>query len=867
MSLSRALVRAAGLVVAATLVPLVGPLTAPAFAAGALPVGTVVTPGNVTSNPTTAADPGEWFATTEWPGLGSVAMDNLVNYASVDPAPTGLGAAVLATGPGDSAANHGGKPYLYFADDRYAGQGVTALSALTYQWTTVSAPQPFDRPYLSVEVADNANGSTGYMSWVYDPTWFGATNPAFGTWTAEDPIADTHGYWRPTRDVVDSNNNVVIPKNSSANWSDLVAAAPGKVILGISWFVGQNAFNANTVDVTAMVDDVTLDMSSDSLGTSTFDLEYALGNGDYTVDPATSRISLAGDVTTSQTAYVYDGYTVDGAGHTLTADSSPDAWVGAVLRNAGSSMNISDLTVTGQNLGGACDAGDNRLMGIYYQDAGGSVTNTSIDGITQGDGCQEGIAVYIKSTDPTPDAVTADHVSVTNYQKGGVTVTGQGADLTLTNSSIGPAGAPDGSSMSQQIAANGLQISFGATGTVHGTTVAGNEWDVDGNWSATAVLIYQAAGAVFTQNTVNGADTDEGVYVSGSDQVTVADNTIERTVSASDTLDLWGIGIDLGDGGNSNTLVADNYLNGWNINSLGLDPLPAPALTLASTKPGQITASWGSGIDHTEAGPASNYLVSISPGTTAHQVDGSADSTTFTGLSSTTAYQVTLQGRNPAFNTRNHLYLSNPGATPDVTASLAAAPQSSVRLRPAKIRFGSTGKVKGLVSASGIAVPGASVSVYAKPNGASRFRQVASTTTHGTGHWAVAVKPRYATSYYAIVTATGMQAAKTSTVKVGVKPTVTLVVKPRHPKVGGRATFKGRVKAAHSKVAGRSLLVQQRRHGQWHTVKSTTVTANGRYFTKVTIATAQRSRWRVLMRSSGYYEASSSHPATVKPRT
>ncbi len=866
MPLSRALARAACLAVAATLVPLVGPLAAPAFAAGALPVGTVVTPGDVTSNPATAANPGKWFATTEWPGLGSVAMDNLVNYPGVDAAPTGLGAAVLATGPGDSAANHGGKPYLYVSDDRYAGQSVSSLSALTYQWTTVSAPQPFDRPYLSVEVADNASGAPGYMSWVYDPTWFGAPNPAFGTWTAEDPISDTHGYWRPTRDVVDSNNNVVIPKNSSSTWSDLVTAAPGKVILGISWFVGQNAYNANTVDVTAMVDDVTLDMSSDSLGTSTFDLEYALGDGDYTVDPATSTINLAGDVTTSQTAYVYDGYTVDGSGHTLTADSSPDPWVGAVLRNAGSSMDVSDLTVTGQNLGGACDAGDNRLMGIYYKDAGGSVTNTSISGITQGDGCQEGIALYIRSTDPTPDAVTADHVSVTNYQKGGVTVTGQGADLTLTNSSIGPAGAPDGSSMSQQIAANGLQISFGATGTVHGTTIAGNEWDVDGNWSATAVLIYQAAGAVFTQNTVNGADTDEGVYVTGSDAVTVTDNTIERTVTPSDTLDLWGIGIDLSSGGNSNTLVANNYLDGWNINSLGLDPLPAPALTLTSTKPGQITASWGSGIEHTEAGPASNYLVSIAPGPAAHQVGGSADSTTFTGLSSTTAYQVTLQGRNPAFNTRNSLYLSNPGATPDVSASLAAAPQATAKLRPAKVRFGSTGKVRGLVSTSGLAVSGAAVTVYGKPKGAPGFHLVGSTTTNASGHWRVAVKPRYATSYYAIATDAGMQAAKTSTVKVSVKPGVSLVVKPQHPKVGSRATFKGRIKAAHSKVAGRSLLVQQREHGHWHTVKSTKIATNGRYSTKVAIVSAHRRHWRVLLRATGYYLASS-HSAAVKPRT
>ena len=861
-------VRALAIIGAVVTAATVSPLTTSAFAAGPLPVGTVVTPGNVTTSVATAANPGYWYSTTEWPGLGTVAMDNSVNNPAVDPAPTGLGAAVLATGPGDSPANHGGKPSLYVADDRYAGQSVGALSAFTYEWTTVSAPQSFDRPYLSVEVADDAANTSGYMSWVYDPTWFGASNPAFGSWTAENPISDTHGYWRPTRDIVDPNDptHVLIAKNTSANWSDLVAAAPAKVILGISWFVGQKAYNANTVDVTAMVDDVTLDMSSDALGTTTFDLEYALGDGDYTVDPATSTITLAGDVTTSQTAYVYDGYTVDGNGHTLTADSSPNPWIGAVLRNDGTSMDVSDLTVTGQNLGGACDAGDNRLMGIYYKDAGGSVSNTAINGITQGDGCQEGIALYVKSTDPTPDVVTADHVTVTNFQKGGVTVTGEGADLNLTNSNIGPAGAADGSSMSQVIAANGLQISFGATATVHGTTVAGNEWDTDGNWSSTAVLIYQAAGAVFTQNTVNGADTDEGVYVAGSDAVTVSDNTIERTVSPSDVLDLWGIGVDLSAGGNTNTDVSGNFLDGWNINSLGIDPLPSPTLTLTSIKPGQVTADWGTGIDHTEAGPASSYLVTITPGTAAHQVGGSATSTTFTGLAGATNYQVTLQGRNPAFNTRNPLYLSNPGVTPDVSGSLAAAPSATLAAHPAKVRYRATTALKGKVSTGGLALPGAHVALLGKKHGTSGFSQVATATTGAAGRWTVTVKPRVATSYYAIITSSGRQAVKSRTVKVSVKPSVSLTVKPKHPVVGSRATFQGRVNAAKSKVAGAQVLVQRNQHGHWHTVKSTKVTGQGAFATTITMSSAHRYKWRAVFAATGNYLKSVSHTVRVQPK-
>jgi hypothetical protein len=847
---------------AAAVLPLVGP-AGTALAAGSLPTGTVVTPGNLTTDPNAVNDPGTWYAPTEWPGLGSVAMDYTADYPGVSPAPSGLAAAVLATGPGDQVANHGGKPYLYITRARYAGQPVTSLADLGYDWTTVSAPAPGDRPYLSVEVADDANGSTGYMSWVYDPTWFGASNPAFGTWTSENPLTDTHGYWRPSRDVVDGSNNVLIAKNASANWSDLVAAAPSKVILGISWFVGQKAYNASTVDVTAMVDDVRLDMSSDTVGTQTFDLEYGIGDGDYSVDPATSTIDLAGDVTTSQTAYVYDGYTVHGNGHTLTAQSAAP-WVGAVLRNDGTSMNIANLTVTGQNLGGACDAGDNRLMGIYFKDAGGTVTDTAINGITQGDGCQEGIALYIKATDGQPHAVTADHVSVHNFQKGGITVTGAGADLTLTNGDIGPAAAADGSSMASVIAANGLQVSYGATATVHGTTVAGNEWDGNDQWSSTGVLIYQAAGADFSGNTVNGADTDEGVYVSGSSNVTVTGNTIERTASPSDTLDVWGIGLDLSDGGNSNTLVGDNYFDGWNINSLGLDPLPAPTLTLSSSKPGQITASWGSGIDHTEAGPATSYLVGITPGTAAQQVAGTATSTTFSGLSRTTDYTVTLAGRNPAFNTRNSLYLTNPGVTPEVSASLLAAPVVSVKAKPHTVRFGTQVRIKGLVSASGLGLAGSSVAVYAKRHGASSFLKVATTSTNASGKWHVTVTPKVSTSYYALITSGGRQAAKTTTLAVAVQPRVTLAVTVRS-RATAPATFKGQVRATGSKVRGSTVRIQQWRNGHWRTAATTKVGAHRHYSTRLSVSSSARTRWRAVFVGNAYYRAAHSHTVVVRP--
>jgi hypothetical protein len=94
---------------------------------------------------------------------------------------------------------------------------------------------------------------------------------------------------------------------------------------------------------------------------------------------STRRNGLLGDCTTDATLTVPDGFTLDGNGFTITAVDPPGGhFVGAVVKNAGATAHVVDLTVTTLNLANVCDAVDDRLRGIMFQGASGSIRGNTV---------------------------------------------------------------------------------------------------------------------------------------------------------------------------------------------------------------------------------------------------------------------------------------------------------------------------------------------------------------------------------------------------------------------------------------------------------------------------------------------------------
>ena len=217
------------------------------------------------------------------------------------------------------------------------------------------------------------------------------------------------------------------------------------------------------------------------------------------VDGTTYR--LIADCTTDRTLLIPDGWTLDGDGHTITAvDPAGDHFRGAVVQNAGASAHVVNLTVTSDTLANVCDGGDDRLRGILFDGAGGSITDSVVTDVNQGpSGCQEGNAIEVRN-EPFDDTGTDVEVLIDGnvadgYIKNGITANGSVAAI-ITNNVVtgsGPVGVP-------LAAQNGIQVGFGATARVSGNTVSGNDYTPK-SWVACGLLLYQADGIRATGNT------------------------------------------------------------------------------------------------------------------------------------------------------------------------------------------------------------------------------------------------------------------------------------------------------------------------------------------------------------------------------
>jgi hypothetical protein len=216
-------------------------------------------------------------------------------------------------------------------------------------------------------------------------------------------------------------------------------------------------------------------------------------------------------------------------------------------------VTVSNLTVdgTGNNLAGC---GAPTLEGIYFQNSSGTITRNAVRNQFQTDfvvygGCQNGLAINVESL--TALDVTISDNSVRAYQKNGITATGAATGP----SSVGPAVTISGNYIVGLAATamnwpggageNGVQVGFGASGTVSANTVNDNIWYADtssqpGN-AASGILVFASDGITVSGNSVGSAqfgiaaDTDNVGYCSGPSLCGPADHTVITSNKVSGT--------------------------------------------------------------------------------------------------------------------------------------------------------------------------------------------------------------------------------------------------------------------------------------------------------------------------------------------
>ncbi len=288
-----------------------------------------------------------------------------------------------------------------------------------------------------------------------------------------------------------------------------------------------------------------------------------------------STFTLTSNCDATAPLTVPDGMTVNGAEHTITAhDTTPGSFDGGVVTSAGTSMNVENLTIMGTGFTDpSCARG--TLNGLFFNGAGGSVTNVTITGITENNTCAVGRAIVATGT--AGQTLTITGTTVSGYQKNGIQASGM--TMNISDSTMGPPGSNPG------LGQNGLVYQAGATGTTAGSTIFGNGFGNASNANA-AVLLFGATNVTLTGDTTTGAGTDVGVNVTSASTGAIIDrNQIGRT--APDGPDSFGLGVDVDP--DSSATVTCNSFSGWKTD---LEGVPAqPVCVTTTTEPTGIVGS------------------------------------------------------------------------------------------------------------------------------------------------------------------------------------------------------------------------------------------------------------------------------------
>ena len=249
-------------------------------------------------------------------------------------------------------------------------------------------------------------------------------------------------------------------------------------------------------------------------------MDWDLGNDHYcyvqnAVGEALSGDDLAIATGTYREQIKIDGKTLDlsGAGigstiieavdvgsrtiYNITQWTGPARPIDACIGVVGpATVDISDLTVDGRELG------PNNFYGIHFFDTSGSVTGCRIEDILYAaDPGQSKVVSLVATHSVDVAAYTIDFSGnvIPNFQKGGILFMGPYITFTVDDNEI--TNVP-----STIIAGNGIQLSYGATGTTSGNIVHGVGYAGD-DWSATGILLFESGDVSMDGDVVHACES------------------------------------------------------------------------------------------------------------------------------------------------------------------------------------------------------------------------------------------------------------------------------------------------------------------------------------------------------------------------
>ncbi len=282
-------------------------------------------------------------------------------------------------------------------------------------------------------------------------------------------------------------------------------------------------------------------------------IDVAAGTyAEQVVDSAQKKLSIVG---------AGEGTTIIEPSTLTTTDTDTDggSTIYAIVdAQPGSKVKLQGLTIDGQAATNQFSSCANDFVGVYYHDAKGKMTNVAVKNIVlpQADfGCQQGLAVYAASDATKTTKVTMDSVTVTNYDKNGITCDDAGTTCKINNSTVTGIGATG------LTASNGIQGFDAKSIQLTNDTVTANTY-TGTTYVSTGVLFYDdlassATSVVANSDDVGIYDVNDGSGPSGT-TISISASTASNATNVNGLGGL-GIGIDSATAGTvqGNTFTSD----------------------------------------------------------------------------------------------------------------------------------------------------------------------------------------------------------------------------------------------------------------------------------------------------------------------
>ncbi len=514
---------------------------------GATPTTVVVSPGTLVAS--TAPD--GWYFWNDKNDTPTGSPGALVAGPATPPAGTGSVELGPLTDSGTTGAGHS-----VIATNKYFGTALGSITSLSYSsyqpGPTLAVALQFDVRYRTT---DSAYG--GRL--VFEPYQNGTVTVGSG-WQSWSPLAGK--WWASKTDVNGTGGSQVAPlpagncaMSTPCTWAEINAAFPAAAIYGR--FLLKAGSGAGWVGFDGNADSLLVGVSGietlyDFEGDCTTDcyvrtdgndantgLADTPGQAKLTIQAAVNQVSAGGTVHVAAGTYVEQvdigkQLTLDGAGAGSTIIQSPASLATKFTTSAAnkpvvyvhaSGGTLSHLTVDGNGVGNA----NNRFEGIAFYNAGGTVSNAEIIRVreTPLSGTQHGVALYAYNADAAARTLTVTNNNISDYQKNGMALNGAGLTATVSGNAVTGAGAFSGQ------AQNGIQIGFGAVGSITGNTVSGNQCTVIADCTADPTSASNADGAAGIL-----------IYTPGASTIAIHNNTLTGNQFGVWTVGATGLDVD-----------------------------------------------------------------------------------------------------------------------------------------------------------------------------------------------------------------------------------------------------------------------------------------------------------------------------------